>query len=437
MRMSFKCRMAAIFVAASAFACLSSTIASAQDENSEDEVASEVATLEATPPGEDKLPISFVYSMVVNQAMLIWNDGVNTGSNFVGSSPDGTNITVEGESEFGDGWTTGFVFGLDILYQQSDTVDQLNGAGEGDSIKPSDLFLTLGHENYGLLVFGYAGTASDGVDSENAANADALASPDVSDWNAAFFVRGNDLDLDAEIRWGDYIDGALAGDTRNVIFYETPEYYGFKAAAAYDGVDYWDVGLRFEKTWEEQVAFGAAIGYWKDTTGEIGADEPTEDSGWGASVAMRHLPSGLNIAFNYSTADHANRCAEPGAISDACRGDDYVYYVIGGIERDFTGIGNTSIYGEYYRGDKAWNESDSDTLAAFELFSGEAEELSSSEVTAWGAGVVQYVENTAASFYLGYRHYELEVDLLGADGPVAAKPLKGLDMVMTGVRFKF
>ncbi len=437
MRMSFKRWLAVVLCAASVVVSLDSKLVYAQDANSEEEVESEVTGLEATPPDEGKLPISLVFTMVLNQAMLIWNDGVDTGSNIVGSSPDGTNITVEGESEFGDGWTTGFVFGLDILNSQSDTVDQFDATGDGSDVELSDLFLTLGRENWGLLVFGYAGTGSDGVDSINAANADALASPDVSDWNANFFVRGNDLDLDAEIRWGDYIDGAMAGDTRNVIYYETPEFYGLKAAAAYDGVDYWDVGLHFDKEWNDQVAVGAAIGYWNNTTGEPDSDEPVDDSGWGGSIAVRHLPTGLNLAFNYSTADHTNRCEEPGEISGACRGDDHVYYVIGGIERDFTGLGDTSIYGEYYNGQKAWNESDSEKLAAFELFEDTATELSDSTVTVWGAGVVQYIENTSASFYLGYRHYALDVDLIGEDGPVASKALKNFDIVMTGVRIKF
>lgn len=387
---------------------------------------------------ESEFKTIITISATLNQAFLIWDDGIDRGSNIVGSSPDSSNIAIEGETEFGEGWSTGFAFGLDILNVQSDTVSQLDSVGDGQEIKLSDLYVNLIQEDLGEIVFGYADTASDGVDNYNFANADPLASMDVNDWNNEFFIRANGIDGFGDLRWGDFIDGALAGDTRGGINYTTPVFHGFSASAGVAGGDYYDASLTYEQEWAEQLKVVAAIGAWRDTQSDADAEEPKNDVGWGGSVGLRHLPSGLNIAFNYSTASHTDRCAEPGAVSGRCRGDDHVYHVIGGIVRDFTGLGNTSIFGEYYRGLKGWNDSDSDILEELELNAGDAAELTDSTASVYGVGIVQYIKDTSAAFYVGYRRYELDVDLVdGSGAAVPSKSLKDLDMIMTGVIVKF
>lgn len=128
----------------------------------------------------------------------------------------------------------------------------------------------------------------------------------VQDWNGNFFLRFGDNNDLGPLRWSDFIDGALAGDTAGIIRYTSPTRYGFNFDAAWGENDYWDAALRYSRVWGNAFWVKGAIGYWSNRSEEIGADEPTEDEGWGGSIAIRHVPSGLNLAFNYATEGHTD-----------------------------------------------------------------------------------------------------------------------------------
>ena len=150
------------------------------------------------------------------------------------------------------------------------------------------------------------------------------------------------------------------------------------------------------------------------------------------------------------------------AVSLDCRGDDEFMYVTGGVIRDVVPVGPTSFYGEYYRGTREWNDSDPAKLAAFELNPTQALELDESEVTVWGFGVVQKFNDAAKpvskkdkgakeaaalgepimEVFVGYKHYELDVDLIGRNAAlapvdVAAKKLNDFDAVVSGAIIRF
>ena len=259
--------------------------------------------------------------------------------------------------------------------------------------------------------------------------------------------------------WGDFFDGNLLGTTAPAIQYVSPVFYGFQAATAWGGDDIWDAALRYSGQ-HGQMLIVAGIGYFSDRQEASDDPEKVEDRGWGGSIAARHVPTGLNLAFNYSTMGHTNNCDEPGAVSGRCRGDDKVYYITGGLERQFNSYGPTSFYGEYYRQTKRQNESEDDVLRALELNGGAAEELRGSTGTMWGFGVVQKFEakkeedesgnadaaatafdkkrsETPLEIYIGYRHYSVDVDLIDGAGGVAGKRLKDFDAVVSGVTIRF
>jgi hypothetical protein len=154
-------------------------------------------------------------------------------------------------------------------------------------------------------------------------------------------------------------------------------------------------------------------------------------------LAVKHLATGLSLAFNAGTEDHANICEEPGAVTNRCRGDDLFTYAKLGLEQDLIAWGPTSFYGEWFRGHQKLNESGEDALAALELTAGTAEELQDSHSTVWGVGVVQAIDRWHAEVYLGYRRYELEVDLIDGGGSVGARSIEDFDAVMTGATFYF
>jgi hypothetical protein len=285
-----------------------------------------------------------------------------------------------------------------------------------------------------------------------------------------------------DVRWEEFYV-PVAGTNANIVTYVSPEVSGFQASASWGQDDFWDAALRYRGEWAEVIQVQAAIGYHRNTTEGNTTDPATglptvnsavEDTHWGAGIAVKHKPTGLNIAVNYSTEEHTDRCADRGVLSGACRGDDEFVYVVGGIVRDLNSWGPTSFYGEYYNGTREWNESDEAKLAALELVEGSASalnpltgrpigELKESEVTVWGFGVVQKFtgETQSASkkdkaaakeaapvepimeVFVGYKHFELDVDLIGRNPTtlaridVPSKNLNEFDAVMTGAVVRF
>jgi hypothetical protein len=101
------------------------------------------------------------------------------------------------------------------------------------------------------------------------------------------------------------------------------------------------------------------------------------------------------------------------------------------------------LYGEYYRGWRAQNQSDEDVLRSLEVNFEEAEELRRSVQNVWGFGAVQTIKpngtsNFTTDLYLGYRKYELDVHLIGADAAaIPARRVKDFDVVMAGIRLRW
>jgi len=416
--------------------------------------------------GEEGDKPGWKLSASLNPAMLVWDDGTR-GVRFVDNAQDSSGISLEGRFKLGQSWTAGVKFGLDTMYASSDSVDQRDRDGDGLAVELADALFEIGHEEWGTVVLGHGDSASDETNNITLTGSDVVADAEVNNWNNNFFLRlaGTGLargggEGSAKLRWGDFLEGPLAGETGRFITYVTPEVMGLEAAVSVGqpedirlvkgrkwfeertGGIFTDVGLRYSGSWGSVFRVKAGIGAWRDTTEEKDAEESTKDTGWGGSLAVMHVPTGLNIAFDYGTESHAGRCAEPGAVTGKCPDDDRFIYVQGGIIRDFFEWGPTALYGEYYRGWIAQHETDEDVLRTLERNPGQAEELKSSVATMWGLGVVH--TSKAAStrayttdLYLGYRHYGLDLNLIGAGGSVPARKVNDLDIIMAGVRFRW
>ena len=327
---------------------------------------------------------------------------------------------------------------------------------------------------------GFQDSASDDIDNMNLSGSNVLANAGVDSWGANFFVRGKGSVGASQllaVRWGDFFDGNLLGGTVPSISYHSPVLFGFQAAAAWGADDLWDVALRYGKEFGG-IRLIAGIGYFVNRTEELGDVEPKEDRGWGGSIAALHIPSGLNLAVNYSEMHHTKNCAESGAVSGQCRGADRVFYAKGGLIRDLNSFGPTIFHVEYYRQTKDLHESEAPALEALERDPGSALELLRSTGTMWGIGVVQTFNDSEKAekkgkngkngngngngngkakeedeekkelwggkkdgapieLYLGYRRYSLDVDLADNAGGVASKKLNDFSAVLTGMKIRF
>ena len=89
--------------------------------------------------------------------------------------------------------------------------------------------------------------------------------------------------------------------------------------------------------------------------------------------------------------------------------DTEYWHISAGINRDFTGYGNTSIFGEY-------GEYDYDVAGV-------------DAVNMWGIGIVQHFDKAATELYIAYREWDADEDVTTHDGDVR--------QLMAGMRIKF
>jgi hypothetical protein len=461
---------------------------SEDDEDDEDE--NENDDKDDSEENENERTSSWTLSGTVTRALLPWSDGGRRGIRIVDNPQDSTGISLAGEFGLGQGWTAGATFSLYAYYASSDTVTQLDWNGDGTYIQPSDAYFNIGHEKWGEIVVGLQSPATDGIDSINLSESDMVADASVSSWNSNFFLRragpgvglatgresaltGDDTRgadegdetsgnaASADLRWGDFLDGPLAGSVGRFITYVSPDIMDFEVAASigrpeyiafvdqgnsvYDRTErgfFRDLALRYSADWGDAFEVSAGLGVWKDTSGERDADEPTKDSGWGGSFALKHVSTGMSFAVNYGTTSHTNGCSEPGDVTGRCRGDDRFLYMKAGIVRNPFEWGPTAFYGEHYRGWKAQHETDDDVLRFLEAKEGMAEELKGSTASVWGFGIAQTIKATSVKpytteLYLGYRHYDLDVRLIGSAGPVPSRRIKDFDVIMAGVTIRW
>ena len=111
------------------------------------------------------------------------------------------------------------------------------------------------------------------------------------------------------------------------------------------------------------------------------------------------------------------------------RDDATFYYVKGGILKQYNSLGKTAIYGEYGQFD--------DVLVG-DAIGGMGNVISGSEAQVFGFGIVQHIDAAEMQLYVGYRHYEVDLDVVdGAGNAVAAPGLEDFYTIMAGARIDF
>jgi hypothetical protein len=251
------------------------------------------------------------------------------------------------------------------------------------------------------------------------------------------------------------------GDRRNLVRYISPAFWGFTFSASWGEDDFWDTALRYANEWNG-VRFAAGIGYQKWMDGDATARLPTflgssssasvstgsnGDRGCadlnfisstrgsdvdcdavGMSASIMHVPTGLFLAAAGGWLNDRNRrelfeVQTFGEVDDA-DGRDQFWYIQAGIERNWFGLGKTTLYGEYFQGDTGAALSSGNVRNVGGLFETQASTnffgfrtsyannffVTSSEVNVWGVGLVQAIDAAAMDLYIGYRNYSGDLD---------------------------
>jgi predicted porin len=265
-------------------------------------------------------------------------------------------------------------------------------------------------------------------------------------WNGGMFLISpspvSGIDTMWSGTWGAALGGgAVAGSglsRANAISYTSPAFGGFSVAAAWGENDVWDVALRYAGEFSG-FRVAAGIGYADNTGGfgDVVHDIPDNDGKptpnfVKASASILHVASGLYLTGTYVEArDRLDASNNPAS-------DTTLWYLQGGITKNWTGLGNTVIYGEYANiEDPLACSPNSDSSKSCLVYGGIdfADTITDSNATVWGVGIVQNIDAAAMELYLAYRRFTAEATFEGWTDDTLK--YNDADVVYAGGRIKF
>jgi hypothetical protein len=420
-----------------------------------------VAELEATTARKGNRKVSLTISGQVSTMVMGWNDGNDTrGSDtYVVDNvmSGGTYFALTGSAKINPNVSAGFnvTIAMDTggrSHQTTQVDDDGTASGSGDNSTggriaggfDTDIVLTLAnwyldHKELGRLTVGRINTATAGITTIDLGGAGVIANANIGyTQRSMFLVDGDVLLLGTSSTWA----AALGGNTvngsglsrANAISYSTPTFGGFTASAAWGEDDVWDAALRYAGEFSG-FRLAAGIGYAHNAGGlgdfseEFDATGAAQDkakiSQVKGSASILHVATGLYLTGAYVNQDN----------DTAGRPDTTLYYLNGGIAKNWTGLGNTVFYGEYARVNDGLTGLSSDPLDADNIANGA---VTDSHATVWGLGVVQNIDAAAMEVFLAYRRYSASIDT-ARQGATPARTLdyNDMDVVMGGARIKF
>jgi hypothetical protein len=378
-----------------------------------------VAELEATTARKGNRRVSLTISGQVTTAIMAWDDGdtsdVYVVDNVIGG---GTFFQLAGSAKINPNTTAGFQLAFSFLtgsrsHQVTATDDD---AGSADTNIVSHLSnWWIENSGLGRITVGRANTATAGITTIDLGGAGVIANASIG------YIQRGFTDPNTGFTWSQWLGGNNVNGASlsrgNVIAYSTPTFGGFSASAAWGEDDVWDIALRYAGEFSG-FRVAAGIGYINNSNGlsEIAKDTAsgpgTESSQVKGSASILHVASGLFLTGAYLVQDN-DLPSTP---------DTTLWYLQGGISKNWTGLGNTVVYGEYARVQ--------DGLAG--ILSVGLPSPFESEASMWGIGIVQHIDAAAMEVFLAYKQFGAEISL----GP-ASVDADDFSVIMSGARIRF
>jgi hypothetical protein len=423
-----------------------------------------VAELEATTARKGNRKVSLTITGQVNRAVLWWDDG-HTSKTYYGldNTSSSSRFSFLGEARIAPKVKSGFEIMIEIEAGGTGSkVSQLDEDGKITTAAPLGNNVSfngpsidgyfgdvrraawwLEHADVGRLTVGrYEGTGTPYTIDLGGIGAVAPGSKAIGNVGS-FYLRGPAGEMYAA-NWGNFLDpvGTSNGTLgrRELVRYDSPSLMGFILGAhiGEDGSD-WGVQLRYAGEFSG-VRLAAQVGYDRsrdratpaipDPTNAAFTGPKPDVAAWGVAGSVLHVPSGLFLQGHWFKTTYGDPVANlywgsvsAGATATGFQKDGKDWLVQGGITKNWTGWGNTALYGEYGK---------SIDFAAFTLgrdfpgasacaapfdagsfctnnFSAIAD-VTSSEATMWGIGIVQNIDAAAMELYLGYRRFSLDIN---------------------------
>ncbi|WP_088343235.1 MULTISPECIES: hypothetical protein [Rhodomicrobium] len=411
-----------------------------------------VAELEATVARKGNRVVSFAIAGQVNESMFFWDDGRDSDAYVVGNTSSQSLINFRGEAKISPTLKAGYYIELGVWSEASFLVSQDSDEGAGafsDNVAIRHNMFYIEDDRFGRISLGETSPATDSIAEINLARTVIVRSIGSQLWSGGFEPVDRDTGIrSGNLRFRDMWGGNGTqgiGDTNryDVIKYDSPSVAGFKVSASWGENDFWDVALRYAGLWGQfKVAAGVGYSKWTDSaTGGIGggggsescivgANLHTDCSDLGMSAGIMHVPTGLfaHVAYGLKTDDNAQTAFFAGEEDDT---SDTIY-IQAGIEKNWFGVGPTTIFGEYQKINSGY-------FNTFNPVANTGSTVGGAETEIWGVGVNQNFASAALDMYVSYRNISSEADILARGGgePTGKLEFEDFQEVLAGARIQF
>jgi hypothetical protein len=447
-----------------------------------------VAQLEATTVRKGNTKITLTLSGHVNRGVLWYDDGSMTGFRVADNINSSSRFRLQGSAKIAQGWSAGYYMEFEFVSTGSFGTDQIDDrrvvAGtaldlaqpNGNGNTPFSMGIRQSHwwlknDRLGTLSVGRINSATKDIAGTDLGGIALIANSDLRINGGSLFLRragttGREglcaagLGCTGTLRMFQLVP--LGDDFRwDGVRYDSPTLQGFTLSASVADDVKWDVALRYEKEWNG-VRVASAIGYLVNMDEEQYNGEPFTFNGAGgidttfrlktgrvenhnfrSATSILHSPTGLFFDIHYYRRSFEGTVAAEVTTGVARprtnRPDIEQLWLAGGIRRNWFGIGNTSLYGE-------WAYSDDPITGLGFNFTGVTSaggvnlaEITSSRTNMWGLGVVQNIDAAAMELYVSYRNSSYEVEGVTAGAPTVRRvqELEDTNVVYAGGRVKF
>lgn len=406
-----------------------------------------IAELEATTARKGNRKVSLTVSGWVNEQVLFWDDETESNVYVGGNDQERSRFKLSGKAKINNDLSAGYTLEIGVRTTRSSRYSQDDDEGAtGLDIRKSSWYLDS--KTFGKLTVGRDGSATYHLlDDSNITNtryyADAESITTIG--IPGFFLRANGVDVGG-FNWGDVLSPGATntpgnGERPDIVRYDTPTFAGFYVSAAWGEDDLWDVALIY-KGEVGDFKLAGRIGYAEYTDEGSGpgsghcavVNGASDCNEFGLSGTVMHQPTGLFVYGAYGRKQDDLRADLFNANVDV-DDEDQIWYVQAGIERRWSALGKTSIFGSY-RHDDVGSANDESFNFGANVVDGVVQ---GTDIDTWSVGVVQNIEAAAMDLYLIYSN--VQGDLAVVDSVSGASQgtidLDTLQLLQAGARIQF
>lgn len=357
-----------------------------------------VAELEATTARKGNRKVSLTVSGQINKH-IVWHDSedpaarrADTFSIQDNDSASQSRFRFVGSAKIDADRTAGYVLEIGVSENAGVEFSATGSNANLNRIRQNHVFIRSA--SLGQLTVGQQSQTTDGL-------------ADISLANIRQMNQGGNVDssrLLAGASTGTFANNTfnnLQGARIQAVRYDSPTFAGFTLSASWghgaavtssvdDETSQWDVALRYVGEFNG-IRLAGGIGYREvQLTGTAAPGDLDKEKVLLGSGSIMHTPTGLFVSGGAGQRDRGDNSV----------GDDYtVWHVEAGIEKNWFGIGNTTLFGEF--SNHSFDRQGTNGTSAGTFFDG----------SFWGVGFVQQIAAAASDIYVGYRKYD--VDNLG------------------------